>query len=199
VPIKFRFSIDNGYDYLRNGNTSGIFGQNIDAHMVLTSTANGDAAQFDFGSGNLIDFETLSNINITITADNPLGGFDVLMQVTNTTGGISGSHNGVVATLSSDSSAGDTVNFSSDFLSFNNSQTRTISLIANSLVDENQVTAPLALNGQHLRDFFSNGNGNFSADPTPLNPFNQTSAPEPASLAFICMGGVALVVRRRLV
>lgn len=73
----------------------------------------------------------------------------------------------------------------SDFVSFAATTQRDYSLSLNA------VTQPIATSSGYLRSFTADGTGTFASDPAPF-----ANVPEPASVALLLLGCVALRRRR---
>ena len=175
TPVTFVYNIANGYS---------AAGTNIAATLNLAEIVSATATSTSIpGSGLTYLYQPLSLTSLTLTANTPVGGQSNLLTVANSTGNVSGFSGGNIATDGGDTATGDTVNFSSDFLSFTGSTARNYNISLTS------VNPFLALSGGYLRPFTANGNGSFAFTP----------APEPSGLLTLLVmgGGLALCAARR--
>lgn len=177
VPVNFSYQTDNCY---------GAVGQNILANMTLTASVS-DAGNL---TGKNISQSFTVN-SMVFTAVNPINGNSNLLTLQNgSTGvftGLKGSH---VGSLYGDTDNGDTVQFTSDFLSFDQTIERNFSLSFTSLNPSLQLSA-----NNFLSSFTAAGTGTFDSDPVP------TLVPEPSSIVFWMIGGICiagtLTIRKR--
>lgn len=172
IPVTFVYNINNGY---------GPNNTNIPARLSLTSQVSGLAQPY----GIFVD-QPLGQFNLTLTALTPVGGKTNLLTVTNSTGDITGISGGSTGSTSGDQQLNNNINFSSDFISFNGSSSRSFNIGFTS------INPPLSINptNQYLNNFTASGNGSFAA----------VVAPEPGSLFSLSVLGGCLAVcllRRR--
>ena len=184
IPVNFQYEVNNGY---------GVTGSNIAATMTLTSVVDGKATAVNIGTAAHPKFQYsqgLKSFNLTITAvtaaKNSHGVFSTdLLSLTSSTGTITGLKGANSAGLTGDTTQGDTVAFSSDFLYFGNTINRDFALSFSSLLP----TYQLAADG-YLANFKTAGTGTFASDPAP----QVTPSPEPAPTAAFLIGGMGLAL-----
>jgi hypothetical protein len=179
------------FSYTVAANTyNGAAGVNIPAELTLTSTVHSTATAFA-GS----DYQPMTNVVLTITADTPVNGKSNLFSVVFSPAGVASDgltygHNGTnTATLKGDNggSAGDTVTLTSDFLDLTGAKREGF------VLEFTNVTPGLSVaNNGYLSSFTSQGAGQLEADAGAGN-----RVPEPASLMTLGLGAVGLLVRRR--
>ncbi len=151
-------------------------GGNSQIFDTITTSIIARAGLVDDGNGHTFNFLGGENL-LTMTTTNSL------MTTTNGTksGNVVGDSNVLLQT----------VTYSSDFLNFTGTTQRTFGWQLNPM----NVNASLNGNG-YVDSFTAAGNLTFSSDPGPVAP--AAAAPEPGSLAFIALGGLALARRRRV-
>lgn len=177
LPVNFQYKVSNG---------TGLVNTVIDADLTISADVNGTAAQA-FGT----DFQSMKNVSMQFKAVSPIMGLSNLLTITTaSTGLLSGRDGGATVNFNGDTSAGDTVVFTSDFLDFSQTINRNFAL---SFVAANP---SLSINGNgYLNTFTIAGNGTFASDPQP-----NSTVPEPGSIAMLVGSGVTgslAVVRRR--
>lgn len=157
----------------------GLLG-NQDAHMRLVTTS--ATAVTVFGG---FAFQQNFTGFLEITRDTPFAGMSKLLRV-DFTGTLLGLNGGVTASLGADVALGDTVTYSSDFISFANSTNENMSLTFTSILPQFIKSAATGF----FVPFTAYGTGSFAA----------FVVPEPTTLAG-ALGGLALagltVIRRR--
>ncbi|WP_395088069.1 hypothetical protein [Armatimonas sp.] len=184
--INFYYQVNNEYNGIG-------FATVIPATMTLTSSVG--APGEDLGGGTLR--QSMTNITMVFTANTPVNGKSELLRMVANSGGnagrlggrlsgddgstnpsLSGSQNGVL---------GDLVTMSSDFVHFDNTTRRDYSLTFSA------ATPDFSRNGNsYINSFTADGTGTFASNPAPF-----ALIPEPASLVFVLLGGIALHRRRR--
>lgn len=180
APVLFTFT-----DFVLPGLPSDLMGpQNAHLFLDLTTTA---PAQTTSGMAiqPFISLGTLKIVRDTPAAEGA-GSRQTLLEIT-FNGSLIGADGGSTAWLTGQSSLG-TVTFSSDFLGFDATTSRSLSISFNSL------NLPLAIDGSFLRSFQADATGLFSID----GPV--TVVPEPSTLITGGLGALALgllVCRRR--
>lgn len=139
-------------------------------------------------------FSFTSTSAITVNNTTYAAGSNLL---TATYGGaaIAGQRNGTSGSFSGSTSAGDTVSYTSDFLSFSNVQDSDFSISLTSVASPLQAVPTNGVPTRALRSFRSVASGTFSSDPAPV----VLAVPEPESWALMVVGFglVGLQVRRR--
>lgn len=184
LNVNFVYQVLNDY----NGNG---FAATIPAMMTLTS----DVASLGQVLGGFRN-QPMTNITMTFTANTPVNGKTNLLTIVANAGGTTsgGSLFGANASStanfagSQNGGTGDSVTMTSDFLSFTSTTQRDYSLSLNA------ATPNFSLNGNgYLNSFTADGTGTFASDPAPFSSF----VPEPASLVFVLLGGIALHRRCR--
>jgi len=166
IPVDFTYSVANGY---------GPTGVNIPAVMSFSATVSGTG--FDFG-GIAVQGMTLNSL--VITADVPSGGFSNLLTV-NGNGILDGIYGGTTASMAGDTSVGQTVNYTSDFLNFAGNNAYNLAFVLKN-------TTPLKLAGNsYLKTFKASGTGNFSSDEQSFG------VPEPSTSTAFLFGGLAVL------
>jgi hypothetical protein len=181
VPINFQFDVANGY---------GPANQTIKAELTLSAIVASPAV-----GGSVLD-QPLKNMTLTITADTPVGGHDILLQIlpvasvsTGQLFGISGTSN---IADTSDTSSGGVFQFASQFLGFGlGAENYTLGLTGMSNAAGGSTTVSKNANG-FLNSFVATGTETFAATST-------TSVPEPSAWALLTIGAFGLLstVRRR--
>ena len=192
--INFNYSVSNAYDTARGT----AVGTNIAATLTVSAVVNGPTS----GSGtNASPYsQDFKSFNITVTANTPEGGQTNLLTVSSSTANLNGKFRN--ATLLGSTVAGDTVNFASSFLTFNNSVDRTFSFDLSSIdtagpptnLQKNTNGTPGDPSDDYLDTFTAAGTGQFAADPQPGNPYD---FPEPGTFALLGMGLIPCAVRVR--
>jgi hypothetical protein len=171
-PVTFHFS-----------NLGGVpLGDQV-AHAFLSASSTLAASSVN-DSGDVILFQPLSAFVLEFRRDSDNA---LLLRATLTPAGgadapqISGLDGDNSAALDASSAANNTVVFESDFFDFSTATQRDAALGFSS------VDPVLVLDGDFLKSFTAAGTGTFSI----------ASIPEPATMALVGLGGVALVRRRR--
>lgn len=176
IPVNFTYQVPNGY--------GAPPGTPIAAMMTFHSLVSGTASQVLVGS-KFVDFQKMEAINMVFTAVVPVGGMNLLLSVVNSNDVLSGFDRGHTASLSADTSVGNTVNYQSDFLSnLGNAQSRNFELSFSSVVP----IVGIAPN-HYFRSFTASGTGTFAE-----------VVPESAAIVLLAAGSIPLtisVVRRR--
>ena len=131
---------------------------------------------------------TTSGTAPKVSVDQPLGtGFISFRRVSDNknlltvsfSGDLKGVINGHGASVQGSSDVGDTVIFSSDFLDFSKTQSRTLALSLSG------INPALGINANgYLNSFTGDGTGTFSSTPAP----NPSAVPQPASLVLLSLG-----------
>jgi len=169
TAVTFSYSVPNGY---------GAAGTPIAAHISFSGTPTSTAFNV-LGQ----DFQPLTITSMVITADTPVGGLSNLLSLTGT-GVIVGTNNAYTAGLTGDTTVpGQTVNFSSDFLSFSGEEAFSF---AYTLKNPNTPLVIKASNS-YLKTFLASGTGTFSAGNA------HTGVPEPSTNAAFLFGGLGLL------
>ena len=171
IPVEFTYSASSAPAGLQGG---------LAAHMTISAPATG----FATSSGGF-DYQ-ITGGTIAITLDTPFNGKDLLLKA-DFSGVLSGNNGSSVANIDADSQiSGQSVVFSSDFLTFGALPWESISFGLNSV----DPTLAIDIN-QYLRAFTASGHGSFAAG---LNDIRTTSAPEPSSLAITLLGGGLVLI-----
>lgn len=178
IPVTFKYKVANGYG-----------GINTDVSGTMTLTSN-----VTNGSGGY--FQDMNSIFVSITANTAVDGKTNLLSMAATTGlaGATGQltsgPNFNIANFGGDTSVGQSVGFSSDFLDFTQTNDRSFNFALNSL------TPRAGTNGNgYMNSFTAAGIGNFASDPAPTS-----TTPEPGTLALLALAalpGGALIRRKR--
>lgn len=108
---------------------------------------------------------------------------------------ITGARNSTSGSLSGSTSAGSTVLFTSDFLTFTNSLDQDFALSLTSIASPLQAIPSNGIPTRALRNFRAVAGGTFSSDPAPI--VNAIPEPQVWGLLVIGFGMVGLQVRRR--
>jgi len=216
LPVTFNYEVANGY------NGTNFNSSPIQANMTFSATIAAPAGSFNNpATGALTDYENFTNVHMTFTADQPVGGNTDLLTLSGgsnggATGTLSGTNGAATATMTGDTIVnGQSVDFSSDFLAFTptgqsipgggtTSQSYTMSFT--SLLNLETPQGYLLLNPStgFLQSFNASGSGNFAANPAPTpfgGPSGGGNTPEPGTLALFlslgCTGAFGLLRRRR--
>lgn len=177
TPVNFQFLVPNGY---------GLVNQNIAAMLTLSAVVDGTALT----AGSLVD-QSLKQVQLSIVANTPVGGNDLLLRVDvdgsgNSTAHLSGLAGGRFAMNAADTGAAvaSKFSYSSDFVGFVSNTSSNYALSFSSILPSLLVHA----NG-YLSSFTGSGTGTFAA----------TIVPEPgtAGLVLAGFGIVACAYRRR--
>jgi len=168
IPVNFTYQVSSNTYF--GGTPIGVV---IPATMTFNALVNGTAT-----TAGGFDYQSLQLTNMTFTAVVPWMGKSNLLSLINSTGILSGKNNGATAGFAGDSSTGDIVNFTSDFLpTFAGAQSENYSLSFSS------VKKPVAIGaGGYLRSFTASGTGTFAE-----------VTPEAGSLALLSFGVLPLV------
>ncbi len=166
VPINFQYQVPNGY---------GGVNQNIPAKLTLSALVDSTA----FSAFSIVG-QPLKQVLLTITANTPVGGNDLLLKIGMDGGGLSTAM--LLGELGKKSLGGTAdpglnpaVNFvyNSDFLLIDSSQERNYALSFSSL------SSALAINGNgYLNSFKAAGSGTFAG----------TIVPEPGTAGLVLAG-----------
>ncbi len=186
IPVNFNFSNIVGLPPALTGT--------LQANMLMTSTSTDPTASTGT-RGNITYYQYFdTNIStITFNLDTPYLGHTTLLKVSwmtspSSSSALVGGKGSGTASLTAQNSAGDTVNFSSDFLNFTGTGGHAFSMSLSG------VNPTLLLNADgFLNSFSANMTGTFDAVPVP------TLAPEPSSIVLGLTGIVfgAGFMRRR--
>jgi len=170
IPVDFTYSVANGY---------GATGLNIPATLTFSASVAAKATSATLGVTTYDEQDMVLN-SLVITADTPVGGLSNLLTVSGT-GAIVGVNGGTTPAFAGDSSVGQIVNMSSDFLTFAGFESFNLAYVLTS-------AAPLHIQGNsYLRTFHASGTGNFSAAQATFG------VPEPSTNAAFLFGGLALL------
>jgi hypothetical protein len=174
TPVNYIYTVANGY---------GAANQNIDAHLTLNSRVASTV------SGGAFITEAFQEIVLAITADNPVGGKSLLLQISGnpaSTATMSGFENGHSANLASDTGTTGSFQFGSDFLNFSSATREQYSMSLSSLLNS------LVFNGttSNFSSFTAFGTGTFAAT-------SATPTPEPATWVLAVVGSLGLLIARR--
>jgi len=171
IPVTFQYAVPNSY---------GLALTNIDATLILSAAVSAPA------SSQVIPFvgtalnQPITNLTIYIAANTAVGGKVNLLTLSDSTGMISGLQGGTTASVTGDVGVGDSVNYSSDFLSLTDATQQNYGF------SFAMITPSFDWDGSYLKTMtLSGANWTFSA------------APEPATLALVGLAGLPLLWRRR--
>jgi hypothetical protein len=176
IPVKFEYLVNNGYTPLVP--TGGV----INAILTLNTTVDGTASNSG-GKKPFLD-QSMQSTSMTFTAVTPLAGRKNLLTISNSTGDITGFSGANSGNFTGDTTAGDVVTFSSDFLDFSNTINRDFALSFSSILP----MLAQAQNG-YLANFTASGTGTFASDPAPIN----RPVPEPSSVVTLGLGAFGLL------
>ncbi|WP_395143633.1 hypothetical protein [Armatimonas sp.] len=182
--INFYYQVNNEY------NGTG-FATVIPATMTLTSSVGAVA------TGVVSLTQPMTGITMVFTADTPVNGKSELLRIVANSGGNPGRLGGFLTGTdggsnpsfsgSQNGALGDLVTMSSDFVHFDITTRRDYSLTFSA------ATPDFSMNGNsYINSFTADGTGTFASNPAPF-----ALIPEPASLVFALLGGIALHRRRR--
>lgn len=156
------------------------------ATLTLTATASTPAT----ANGTLFD-QPLNSAVLSFTRNSPSGGLTNLLTAT-FSGVLSGRNASLAATLDASNTSGDTVVFTSSFLNFSQTISRSLALAFSAVT-------PMISNGPggFLASFTASGVGTFSSEPPPFI----NAIPLPASIVMLGAGlagvPVASIFRRK--
>ena len=165
-------------------NSYGATNTTINATMTMTSVVSGAAVN----DGGIVT-QGLNNIDVTFTALTPVNGKSNLLSLNLANGTLAGINGGNTAVLSGSTSAGNTVAYSSDFLSFGSQNNYSFPFTV-------KFSTPYQIgeNG-YLNSFRASGTGTFDTSTT------TAAVPETSSLltvGLMVLGtGLLCVARRR--
>lgn len=184
APVVFTFS-----ESVLPGLPSDLMGpQNAHLFLDLTTTDHAGSVSMFGVDFDVQPFSTLGTLKIVRDTPAAEGSGDqrTLLEIS-FTGNLLGSHGGTTGSLTGQSGLG-TVTFSSDFLNFDATTSRSLSISLNSL------SQALAIDGSFLRGFQADATGSFSLD-GPVTVVPEPSTLITGGLAALTLAG--LTYRRR--
>ncbi len=179
IPVSFQFQTINGF--------GAAIGQSINATMTMSSISNGTV----FTDTSFL-VQPLKDIEIRFTSLGAAADSGDLLRVKLSTGNLLARPGGQTARLTGTEGGTGTaiVNFDSDYLDFSQPLAN-----KNYSIAFTSVAPPIADGGNgFLAPFEASASGNFGSSPLPP-PKNVI--PEPATMALVTLGGLALARRRK--
>jgi hypothetical protein len=183
IPVTFDFLVPNLTGLVVPPSTNGI-----KAILVMTAIA---TPAVTVGS-NVI--EAYSSVSMAFTDDEAGADFgtNLLTVESSTTGTFTSKTNSNSGSLNGDTGGGDTVDFTSDYLFFEDTIERDYDLSFSAL-NPKLLIAPNTTGGKTIgypESFTANGTGTFASDPAP----SETPAPEPSPALALLLGGLGVVL-----
>lgn len=188
TAVKFTFNVFNGYNNAFSGHGLGAINNAINATVTFSADAVGPATNV---AG--VDTELFKNIQMKFTANSAVDGMTNLLTITSSSGTFKSVDFSSLGSLIGDTAKGDTVSFSSDFLTFLPAPPgQSVADLEFANIDPRSKIMP---NG-YLRNTNANVTGKFSGGPVPYY------TPDGNSLWMLAggvlpLGGIGLRMRRR--